>query len=201
MTIAHSLIIAVEDELSGAVMGRLIAFSGRNFSINRIFNARGNTQLKAGMTKFRAASRVIPHIVLTDMDRCPCPPELIDNWNANQLPPQLLFRVAVREVEAWLMADRVGIAEFLHIDVSKVPQLPETEADPKRTLVNLARRSKKRRFAQEIVPEAGSSAQRGPLYNTHFVNFVNTSWDIEQACLCAPSLARTLSRISTFLSE
>jgi len=201
MTITPSIVIAVEDELSGAVMGRLILFSGRNFTINRVFNARGNVRLKAGMTKFREASRVLPHIVLTDLDCCPCPPELIENWNAKQLPPQLLFRIAVREVEAWLMADRTGIAEFLHIDVSKVPHAPETEADPKRTLINLARKSRKRRLSQEIVPEVGSSAKIGPLYNTHFVNFVNSCWDIEQARLCAPSLDRTLTRIVTFLAE
>ena len=201
MTITHSLVIAVEDELSGAVMRRLIAFSGRNFTINRVFNARGNARLKDGMIKFRAASRVLPHIVLTDLDRCPCPPELISNWNASLLPPQLLFSVAVREVEAWLMADRAGIAQFLHIDISKVPHAPEAEDDPKRTLINLARRSRKRRLSQEIVPETGSSSKIGPLYNTHFVNFVNSLWDVQQACLCAPSLGRTLLRISTFLPE
>ena len=201
MTIASSLVIAVEDELSGAVMSRLISFSGRNFTINRVFNARGNVRLKDGMTKFCEASRVLPHIVLTDLDRCPCPSELINNWNANQLPQQLLFRVAVREVEAWLMADRAGIAEFLHIDVNKVPHAPETEEDPKRTLINLARKSRKRRLSQEIVPEVGSTAKIGVLYNTHFVNFVNSQWNISQACLSAPSLKRTLSRISTFLSE
>lgn len=182
-------------------MSRLISFSGRNFTINRVFNARGNARLKDGMTKFREASRVLPHIILTDLDRCPCPPELINNWKVNHLPPQLLFRVAVREVEAWLMADRAGIAEFLHIDVSKVPYAPETEEDPKRTLINLARKSRKRRLSLEIVPEVGSAAKIGVLYNTHFVNFVNSSWNIEQACLCAPSLDRTLSRISTFMSE
>jgi hypothetical protein len=201
MTISASLVIAVEDELSGAVMSRLIAFSGRNFKINQVVNTHGNVRLKNGMTKFRAASRVLPHIVLTDLDRYPCPPILINDWNANQLPPQLLFRIAVREVEAWLMADKAGIAEFLHIDVSRVPKAPEAEEDPKRTLINLARKSRKRRLSQEIVPDTGSSAKIGPLYNSHFINFVNTRWDIEQACLCAPSLNRTLSRISTFLSE
>lgn len=201
MTSTTSIVIAVEDELSGAVMSRLISYSGRNFTVNRVFNARGNVRLKDGMSKFREASRVLPHIVLTDLDRCPCAPELIINWNAEQLPPRMLFRIAVREVEAWLMADRVGIAAFLHIDVSKVPNTPETEDDPKRTLINLARKSRKRRFAQEIVPEAGSSAKIGPLYNTHFVNFVNSGWNIDQARLCAPSLDRTLSRISSFLPE
>jgi len=190
MSMLHPIVIAVEDELSGAVMNRLVEFSGHNLVVNRIFNARGNGKLRSGMTKYREASRILPHIVLTDLDRCPCPPELINTWNANQLPAQMLFRVAVREVEAWLIADRTGIAKFLHIDVSKVPHSPEAEEDPKRTLVNLARKSRKRRLAQEIVPETGSSASIGPLYNVHFVNFVNSEWDITSACQCAPSLAK-----------
>ncbi len=35
MNISNSIIIAVEDELSGAVMSRLILYSGRNFTVNR----------------------------------------------------------------------------------------------------------------------------------------------------------------------
>lgn len=199
MTMLHSIVIAVEDELSGAVMNKLVEHSGRNLSVTRIFNARGNGKLRAGMNKYREASRIFPHIVLTDLDRCPCPPELIKTWKADQLPSQMLFRVAVREVEAWLLADRAGIARFLHIDVSKVPHLPEAEEDPKRSLINLARRSRKQKFAQEIVPETGSSASIGPLYNVHLVNFVNSEWNIDDACQCAPSLARALAKISTFL--
>lgn len=201
MTIPPSIIIAVEDELSGAVMSRLVEHSGLNIIINRIFNARGNTQLKIGMTKFREASRTFPHIVLTDLDRYPCPPELINAWNANRLPPQMLFRVAVREVEAWLLADRGGISKFLCVDINKIPQAPEAEEDPKRTLINIARKSRKRKFVQEIVPEVGSSASIGPHYNLHLINFVNSEWDIDKACQCAPSLAKALTRISTFLTK
>lgn len=201
MTYAPSLIIAVEDELSGAVMSRLIAFSGRQFVIDRIINARGYGQLKAGIAKYRLASRVLPHVLLTDLDRSPCPPALLDSWGARNLPSQLLLRIAVREVEAWLLADREGLADFLHIDVNKMPHAPEQEKDPKQKLINLARKSKKRRMAQEIVPEPGSSAPIGPLYNKHFVDFVNSRWNIEQASANAPSLARALSRLSTFLIE
>lgn len=200
MSMLPPIVIVVEDELSGAVMNRLVEYSGRNLVVNRIFNARGNGKLRAGMAKYREASRILPHIVLTDLDRCPCSPELVKAWNADRLPTQMLFRVAVREVEAWLMADRAGIAKFMHIDVSKVPHAPEAEEDPKQTLINLARRSRKRRFAQEIVPEPGSSASIGPLYNFHFVNFVNSEWDINNACQCAPSLAKALIRVSTFLT-
>lgn len=199
MITGQSLVIAVEDELSGAVMEKLIAFLGRSFAI-RVVNARGYGTLKKGMNKFREASRVLPHIVLTDLDRYPCPPVLLDDWGARQLPANLLFRIAVREVEAWLLADRVGIAEFLDIDLQKVPQAPETEGDPKRTLINLARKSRKRRLSREIVPATGSAATIGPFYNPHFINFVNTRWNIVQARRYAPSLDRALLRLTSFLS-
>jgi len=38
--------------------------------------------------------------------------------------PNFLFRVAVREVEAWLLAHREGIARFLGISEHLVPLMP-----------------------------------------------------------------------------
>lgn len=200
MTIGSNIIIAVEDELSGAVMERLIAVIGYKDTY-RVFNARGYGKLKTGMTKFREASRIFPHIVLTDLDRFPCPLTLLSNWGATQLPENLLIRIAVREVEAWLLADRRGISDFLNIDISKVPDNPETEEDPKRTLVNLARKSRFRKLSKEIIPDPNSSATIGPLYNYHFINFVNTHWDINKACQNSQSLNRAFLRISFLLSK
>jgi hypothetical protein len=197
----QSLLIAAEDELSCAVMQRLIEESGRPFLASRILNTRGNDQLKKNMDKFKAACRVVPHIVLTDLDRHPCPPALIKQWQANVLPSRMLFRIAVREVEAWLLADREGIAKFLDIAINKLPHEPEAEAGPKRTLINLARKSRKRRLAQELVPEAGSAARIGPLYNARMREFVGNTWNIQRACDHAPSLARAVSRLLTFLPE
>lgn len=199
MTHMQGIAVVVEDELSGAVMRRLIAETGRNFVIDRMINVRGYGQIKSGIGKFRTSSYALPHVMLTDLDRYPCPPALLDNWGATDLPPQLLFRIAVREVEAWLLADREGIAEFLHVAVSKVPRTPEAENDPKRTLLNLARRSRKKRLAQELVPALGSAAPIGPLYNARLSEFVNDRWNVDQAKLLADSLSRTLNRLSVFL--
>lgn len=200
MTLARFIVVAVEDELSGVVMRRLIASSGRDFAIDRLINTRGNSQLKAGMRKFKSASHGLPHVILTDLDRYTCPPALLEHWRAVHLPPQLLFRIAVREVESWLLADREGIAEFLHVAVAKVPRNPEAELDPKRSLINLARRSRKRRLAEELVPSFGSSATIGPLYNTRLSEFVNSTWDIDRAKVLADSLSRTIGRLAVFLS-
>lgn len=180
-------------------MERLIGVSGYNNTF-RVFNARGNGNLKKGMTKFREASRFFPHIVLTDLDRFSCPLTLLADWGATQLPVNLLIRIAVREVEAWLLADRAGISNFLNIDISKVPNNPETVEDPKRALLNLAKKSRNRRLSKEIVPSPNSSASIGPLYNYHFINFVRTHWDIIKACQNSRSLDRSFLRISSLLS-
>jgi hypothetical protein len=200
MTTVPSIIIAAEDELSAAIMEKLLTFSGRNFTINRVIITHGYGMLKKKLPTFRAASKTLPHIILTDLDRCLCPSVLLNEWGATKLPQNLLFRIAIREVEAWLLADRKGISDFLHIDIHKIPHTPETTDDPKQTLVNLARKSRKPRLLRGIVPDKGSSAPIGPLYNSYFVNFVNTKWDIMQARQDAPSLDRTLLRIATFLS-
>ena len=201
MKLAQFIVVAVEDELSGAVMRRLIADSGRNFVIDRLINMRGGGQIKAGIKKFKSASHALPHVILTDLDSYSCPLALLQNWKAVQLPPQLLFRIAVREVESWLLADREGIAEFLHVAVTKVPRNPEAELNPKRSLINLARRSRKRRLAEELAPALGSSASIGPLYNSRLSDFVNSAWNINRAKVLADSLSRTIDRLAVFLSR
>lgn len=193
-----SILVAVEDELSAAVMGKLIQSTGRKFAAT-IVNARGYGRLKASMSKFRTACHVLPHVVLTDLDQHPCPSALLADWKAQSLPPQLLIRIAVREVEAWLLADREGIADFLRVAKKKVPQDPEAEADPKRTMINLARKSRRQRLALELAPETGSSASIGPLYNTRLSEFVSTRWDAERARTASPSLDRALSRLTVFM--
>lgn len=196
---ARAILVVVEDQLSAAVMRRLIAVSSKNLVIDRVVVAGGNGPLKAGMERFVAASHALPHVVLTDLDDNYCPPALLRDWRADRLPPRVLIRVAVREVEAWLMADRSGIAEFLSVSVVKVPASPESEMDPKQTLVGLARKSRKRRLAQELAPQAGSSNRVGPLYNARLVEFASSFWDVERARESAPSLDRAMQRLSGFL--
>ena len=68
MTRVHPLYIVVEDVLSETVMSRLLAhveYTGN--MVCRI--ARGNGQIKSNLAKYKQASRVIPHIILTDLDR------------------------------------------------------------------------------------------------------------------------------------
>ena len=197
--ISHSVVLAVEDELSAAVLRRLLEQFQVGLSIDRLINARGYGALKAGLEKFKSASHVLPHVILTDLDRYPCPPALLEDWKAVSLPPGCLLRVAVREVEAWLLADREGLADFLTVALNKFPEYPETELDPKQKLINLARKCRSRRLSAELVPAPGSSAPIGPGYNARFCEFVVNYWNIDRARNRAPSLDRAINRIATFL--
>jgi hypothetical protein len=198
MTRVHPLYIVVEDVLSETVMSRLLAhveYTGN--MVCRI--ARGNGQIKSNLAKYKQASRVIPHIILTDLDRFPCPPALLDHWNVGTLPSTMLLRIAVREVEAWLLSDRKNIAAFLHTAVTRIPLSPEIEADPKRVLFNAINKTRLRRLIEEMVPSSG--AHIGPMYNAHMCDFVRNHWQIPEACENAPSLVRTLTRLSAFLKD
>ncbi len=190
--------LVVEDELSGVVLRKIVEQSGKGLSVYRVLSMRGFGNIKNGIQRFINASNVIPHIVLTDLDRMDCAPSLMKDWGVGIEDKNLLFRVAVREVEAWLLADREGVAMYLNLPVAKMPLYPEEEKDPKQTLLNLVRKCKKRRLVDELVPTMGSSATIGPLYNARMGNFVRDCWCIERAVMNSDSLSRAVKRVSTF---
>lgn len=192
------VVLIAEDALGEALMRRLVHEVGK-IKIYRAPPMGGVSPIRTSMEKFIGASNVMPHIVFTDLDRHKCVSQFFESWGFNPvLYPNLLFRVAVREAESWLLADRNGLASFFQIPSIKVPLLPEDLMNPKRTLVNLARGSRSRRFRAEMTPVAGSAAQVGPLYNSHLTNFVRDTWDLLEACHSAPSLAKAVKRLGEF---
>jgi hypothetical protein len=193
-------LLVVEDDPSEAVMRRLIADYRPTLRIAQVLPKRGNQPIRMGIQRFRNACHVLPHIILADLDEKPCAPALLAEWQAQHLPQRILFRVAVREVEAWLLGDRDGIASFLGVPVSRVPQRPEEVADPKQALINIARKGRSRRFVEEFVPPPGSSASQGPFYNYHLAAFVRDSWSVRTAGEHCPSLARAIHALTRFMA-
>lgn len=196
-----NFVLVVEDKLSEAVMLHLMNTYKPDCKIDRIIISGGFGQIKTAIPVYRKACRVIPHVVLTDLDNSSCAAALMESWGLKKVPRELLFRVAVREVEAWLLADREGIASFLGISATRIPSLPDEDADPKATLLAIARRSRNKRLVKELAPEVGSRAKTGPLYNQRMCGFVHDLWDVERAAAISPSLARTILRIANFLKN
>jgi hypothetical protein len=189
--------LAVEDELSDFVLRRILQDFG-NFSIGMTYRRGGFGYLRSTISGWNRAARSIPFALLTDLDEFHCPAELITDWLPAEKHPNLLFRVAVREVESWLLADQESFSSFLGIAQRYVSIRPDDLPDPKAFLVDLAKRSRHTLVRESLVPRKGSTAKQGPGYNGCLGWFVKKNWRPEIACLTSPSLARTMERFSTF---
>ena len=184
----------VEGDMDEAAVKRIIEAAGH--LPGTVYGKRGYGYIREKIGGFNLASQGAHYIALVDfMDtRLSCPPEVISNWLSNRLP-NMLFRVVVRELESWLLADRQNLAKFLHIDVAKVPVSPELVHDPKQALVNLARRSRSKRVREALVPQVGSTATVGKLYKSEMISFIQEHWNIVTARGNAPSLDRCLMEL------
>ncbi|MBF0517316.1 MAG: DUF4276 family protein [Nitrospirae bacterium] len=187
--------IVFEDPLSGAVISKLLSCYDK-FSIRYSYNIGGFVKIKKNIKGYNNASKHTPYFVLTDLDKKKCAPELISEWITFQKHPNLLFRVAVREVESWLLADREGFSDFAKVNLMEIPVKPDEIADPKLKLLEIIKKSKDRALKDDILSRYYGKI--GPNYNGKLSEFVNDSWDIERAVENSPSLNRTHKRLVEF---
>lgn len=190
--------LATEDELSEAVLRRLLDHADRGYRIGTAYGRRGFGYLRSTINSWNRAARFVPFIALTDLDQRSCPTALIEDWLTEPMHPNLLLRVAVREVEAWLLADRSNLARYLRVAEKYIPVAVDKVTDPKTALVDAARRSKSGILRERIVPKRGSTAKQGRDYNSCLSEFVRTDWSIEQAAAQSASLRRTVVRLKSF---
>jgi hypothetical protein len=190
--------LVVEDELSEAVVRRVLQQVRVGYAVGTCYRPGGFGYIRRKIRAFNQAARHCPYLVLTDLDKGECAPALIERW-LNEAPhPNLLFRVAVREVESWLLADAKGFARFLGISAQHVPSDPDGLPDPKRRLIELARLSRRRDLRDSIVPRHGSTATVGPDYNGCLAGFVAGNWNSVKAAARSDSLRRFRSAVQSF---
>ena len=189
--------IVVEDSLSEAVIRKILNSQPHQFYIGYCYQRRGFGYIKLKKRGFNNAAQETPYLVLADLED-ECAPKQIEAWLPEPMHPNLLFRIAVQEVESWLLADKEGLSSFLGISANLIQMDIENIADPKKHLINLARRSRKRSLRESLVPRSGSTAKIGPDYNGQLSSFVANQWDIESAMKNSDSLRRTISAINRF---
>ncbi|RKU11457.1 hypothetical protein C6502_08800 [Candidatus Poribacteria bacterium] len=192
----NSVILAVEDRLSDAISTKIL----ESFDIGIMLRIgfKGNSYLQQKAPSLNQTARGPYNVfILTDLDSPQsCPPQLIQSWISAPLNSGFFLRVAVMEVESWIMADRSALAKFLSIPVRRIPSNTDDIPNPKEFLVSLARRSNRRRLRDQLVPALGATTARvGPEYNSRFSEFIQIHWDLERAAVAFPSLKRTLDRI------
>ncbi len=190
---------AVEGPTDEAVAQRLVSHVGAN--MGAVFGKQGKPNLRLKLSGYNNAARYDPWFILMDLDRdADCVPSILSSWLPDPAP-MICFRVAVREVEAWLMADGESLADFLGISITKIPNRPEVLDEPKTALVNLARSSRRRAIRDDMVPRAGSGRSTGPAYTSRLIEFASRSWRPDVAAQNSDSLARAIKGLYDLLEH
>lgn len=184
----RSVTLVVEGATDEAVVVRLLREA--HLEPGPVYGKVGKYGLDERLSGYNRAAQFSHWLVVRDLDGdAACAPELL---RALIPSPGLHMRlqVAVRAIEAWLIADDESLASFLSISRAKVPVTPEALADPKRALVDIARRSRRRAIREALVPAPGLSAAVGPGYSAALIEFASRHWRPHVAASRSESLAR-----------
>jgi hypothetical protein len=206
--------VATEDAPSGIVCLRLLRRSPGDVQVLCPDKRQGGfPQLMNRIAVFeKLAKEGVKVLVLTDLDGPRreegrvqeafrgCAPAYRQFWLDKGLPnhPHLIFRIAVREVEAWALADHEGFGEFFGLAKGKIPQNPEKLDDPKATLLELLRAatgSRRQTQREACLPQPGAYSKTGSDYNYWLCQFLMKPWNIDRAAQRAPSLQKALLRL------
>jgi hypothetical protein len=191
----HTVVIsgAVEGDLDEAVLRRLVEQEGA--VLKPPYGKRGKSHLKQRLAGYNRAARLSPWIVLMDLNHdADCAPPLRVKCLPNPAC-YMCFRIAVRAIESWLLADHKTLAQFLSVAASSIPSFPETLNDPKHSMVELAKRSRRREIREGMVPRPESGRRVGPTYTSQLIEFAQTQWRPDIAAHRSDSLRRCRKRI------
>lgn len=190
--------IVVEGLADEVVVKRLLDHVGLPYG--HTYGMKGKEHILKALRNYNQAARHSPWVVVVDLDDEPeCAPLLVRQY----LPHPsvgMKFRVAVRAVEAWLLADKDTLAKFLAVPQNRFPSQLEADPDPKATLIGLARQSRRREIREDMVPRPGSGAKVGPAYTARLIEYVTQSssrWRPEVAAQRADSLRRCIEALQT----
>lgn len=193
--------LATEDALSEAIGKRLLIDAGYRIEPSPILRKNGFGYLRSKMDSWCEMAKRKPVLLLTDLDTAACPIDLRAAWIGKRKPTEnLMLRIAVREIEAWLLADHQALRTLIG-SRGKLPPDPDALPDPKQFLLRLVARQASREIREELVANAGAIASQGMGYNSRLSHLVATVWDPERAGTRSKSLQRTRNRIAELIGR
>lgn len=119
--------LAVEDVLSESVARRLVHRYVPEAEITNVIGLNGIDSVKRRIPKLNQIARYQGSVLaLADLDKpLECPANLVQEITKGLVvSPRLLIRVAVLEIESWILADRDAIARWLGVALSTVSRNP-----------------------------------------------------------------------------
>jgi hypothetical protein len=189
--------ILAEDTICEYLAKKLISLFVDRFTIGVTYFGNGYGYIKDKLDGFNRASKGVPLFAIADLVGN-CPKTQIDQWLPHGRQRNLLFRIAIKESEAWILADKQAFSSFLGISSNLIPDDVDNIVDPKKYLVNLASRSRNRNLRDALIPQPHTTAETGPDYNARLSEFVEKLWDPGRASFNSPSLKRAIKALNEF---
>jgi hypothetical protein len=196
MTTPIPIYLAVEDDLSERVLRRLLRERPVDYAVGTVFKRGGFGYLRTKSPAFNNLAKACPVLLLTDLDECPCAPDLLQDWLPQPKHKDFLLRIAVREIEAWVLAAEDAFGQFLGMRRQCVVSAPEALRWPKTELLKLASTCPRRELRDSLVRrETNGNLKQGPAYNSTLGSYVDRAWLPDVAATKCPSLKRMLNAL------
>lgn len=194
---------AVEGPTDEPVLRRII--EERGGEVHRVQVQNGKSNLRRALPGYNAAAKRDAWLVLVDLDQThACAGALVADWlpASNQY---MRFRVVVRQVEAWLLADADRFARFFAVRRSAIPPNPDSILDAKGKILALVSTSRRSAVRKDMTPRAGSGRRVGPAYTSRLIDFASRlsddGWRLEVAMAHSTSLAKCVARLDDLIAS
>ncbi|MDX2076593.1 MAG: hypothetical protein SFZ02_09200 [bacterium] len=137
-------------------------------------NARGGEKeaIITSLPKWNEAAKWDYWVVVIDMDN---DSNCVAEYRKKLLPVlsgNMIFRIAVRKIESWILADSESLAKYFGVSKLLIPTNPENILDPKEEIIKIARKSKRKDIREDIVPVEGSGTKQGKGYPHRIQEFL-----------------------------
>jgi len=189
---------AVEGVVDEAAFRALVKLVGAD--PGTVYGKRGKQYLISRLAGYNSAAVRSPWLVILDLDSsADCAPV----WVASlpQAGPFMCLRVAMRAVESWALADVESVCDWTGLSRKVVAVEVESLANPKRHLIGLVQKSRRRSLASDILPRPGSGRTEGPGYAGQLIEFFSARWDVRRAATNCPSLSRAVACLEALVAK
>jgi hypothetical protein len=192
------MMVVVEGDTDLPYMRKLLAEVGLLGATE--IDAGGKGNIDRELPKYISIGRSMPMVVLRDLDHdAPCAAALVAELVPRR-PRWFRLRLAVHELESWVLADAAGLSKLISVDEKWIPEDPDSEPDPTRSLLKVIERAPAH-VRRRLLPARGSSVQVGPLYEATLIEFGAHVWSAARASKRSPSLKRARASLTTLARE
>ncbi|MCH8837191.1 MAG: hypothetical protein IIA60_05230 [Candidatus Marinimicrobia bacterium] len=188
-----SISAVIEGKIDEIVVIRICQVKG--LTLKKVLGKKGKGYIDKNLHYLNIAARNSNWIVIRDLDHdadCPAALRHILLPNPSHL---MLFRIANRAVESWLLSDLRAFARYFQVPVREMSEDPDSIDDPKRQVIGLCSKSRSDQIVTGMTPRPGSGGIVGKSYNPKMMDYALNHWDPEEAAQHSDSLSRCLNRL------